>query len=74
MDKRKEGKHGEARAVLRRSVWENGCVFAFLLGTLFSPLCLNQLMLSCVAAVALFIVLWHLMVLVHCLISLTEGI
>lgn len=25
MDKRKEGKPGEARAVLRRSVRENGC-------------------------------------------------
>lgn len=27
MDKRKEGKPGEARAALRRSVRENGCVF-----------------------------------------------
>ena len=26
MDKRKEGKPGEARAALRRSVRENGCV------------------------------------------------
>lgn len=31
MDKRKEGKPGEARAALRRSVRENGCVSALML-------------------------------------------
>lgn len=30
MEKRKEGKPGEARAALRRSVRENGCVFCYL--------------------------------------------
>jgi len=29
MEKKKEGKPGEARAISRRSVRENGCVFSF---------------------------------------------
>lgn len=29
MEKKKEGKPGEARAILRRSVRENGCVHSF---------------------------------------------
>lgn len=29
MEKKKEGKPGDARAILRRSVRENGCVFSF---------------------------------------------
>ena len=30
MEKKKEGKPGEARAILRRSVRENGCVLLLL--------------------------------------------
>ena len=29
MEKKKEGKPGEARAILRRAVRENGCVHSF---------------------------------------------
>lgn len=35
MDKRKEGKPGEARAALRRSVRDNGSVFATLIRIVF---------------------------------------
>lgn len=46
MDKRKEGKPGEARAALRRSVRENGCVFCYLVFFLLDFLFFHYLSLQ----------------------------